>query len=103
MDFSEALKHQGSWDPHRQPADQEIALRRRIRAACHDTWRKVAAREQGAWDAYATAATQARSLREEAIAAVRRAEQTEELLAVAAADRSRKAIATARRRGLISA
>ena len=103
MDLSEALKHQGQWDPRRHPADQEIALRRRIRSSCHDTWRTVASRERGAWEAYSTAATQARSLKEEANAAVQRAVQTDELLAVAIADRSRKAIAASRRRGLISA
>jgi hypothetical protein len=103
MDLSEALKHGGVWDAHRHPADQEIAVRRRVRAACHETWQTVAAKERGAWEAYATAATQARSLKEEATAAVWRAEQTDELLAVAIADRRRKATAAGRGRGLISA
>jgi hypothetical protein len=91
MDLSEALQHQEPWDPHQHPADQEIALRRRIRTICHENWRAVAAQEWGAWEAYATAATQARSLKEEATAAVRRAKETEALHSVAIADRSRKA------------
>jgi hypothetical protein len=105
LDLSEALSRRGQWDGHRHPADQEIAIRRRVRSSCHSVYRSIATREKGAWDAYATAATQARSLHDEAFAAVRRARQTDELLAVAVADRRRTPVVgrARRRRGLISA
>lgn len=110
LDLSDALQHSGSWDPRRHPADQEIAVRRTVRRDRHAAWRRVAESEHGAWEAYATAAAQARSLRDEAVAAQRRAKQTDELLAVAIADWSRdgaKKAATAgrdgRHRGLIQA
>lgn len=106
LDLSDALHHIGPWDPHRHPADQEIALRRRVRRDRHAAWRRVAGSEHTAWEAYSTAAVQARSLTEEAFAALNRAKQTGELLAVAVTDRSRKAPADRqdrRRRGLIQA
>lgn len=105
LDLTEALRHTGPWDPHRHPADQEIAIRRRVRRERHAAWRTIAEREQRAWQAYAAAATQARSLSEEAFVARQRAEQTAELLAVAMADRRRKAVhgEQRRRRGLIQA
>lgn len=106
VDLTEALKHAGPWDPHRHPADQEIAIRRRVRAGSHAAWRRVADREQHAWQAYATASTQASSLYDEACSAYQRSRQTDELLAVAVADRSKRAPAGGRdggRRGLISA
>lgn len=81
-------------------------MRRRVRRDFHAAWRRVADREHNAWEAYATAAVQARSLNEEAFAALRWAKQTDELLAVAVADRTGKAAADRqdrRRRGLIQA
>lgn len=108
LDLSDALQHNGPWDPRRHPADHEIAIRRNVRRDRHAAWRRVAEREHGAWEAYATAAAQARSLRDEAVAAQRRATQTGELFAVATADRSKEGIKRAaererRRRGLIQA
>jgi hypothetical protein len=105
LDLSEALSRRGAWDGHRHPADQEIAIRRRIRTGCYAAYRTIATREHGAWDAYTTAAIQARSLHDEAFAALNRARQTDELLAVATADRRRTAVVgrERRRRGLIQA
>jgi hypothetical protein len=105
LDLTEALRHTGAWDPHRHPADQEIAVRRQVRRERHSAWRLVAEREQSAWQAYATAATQARSLSDEAFVALRRSEQTDELLSVAIADRRRRAAhgQDRRRHGLIQA
>lgn len=105
LDLSEALSRRGSWDGHRHPADQEIAIRRRIRTGCYSAYSSIATRERGAWEAYATAATQARSLHDEAFAALNRSRQTDELLAVAVTDRRRAVVVgrDRRRRGLIQA
>jgi hypothetical protein len=92
VDLSDALQHNGPWDPRRHPADQEITVRRNVRRDRHAAWRQIAEREFGAWEDYANAATQARSLRDEATAAQRRAKQTDELLAVAVVDRTKEGL-----------
>jgi hypothetical protein len=87
LELSEALRHQGAWDPHRHPADLEIVLRRCVYSGRQAAYHQIADREQAAWGEYATAADRARSLRDEACHAERWARESEQLLAVAVADR----------------
>jgi hypothetical protein len=79
--LADALAHRNGWDPRLHPVEQEIVIRRAIRAHRLIERQQADERERIAWQVAETAAMTARELREEAFAALRRAEEAHRRLA----------------------
>ncbi|GAA4569148.1 hypothetical protein GCM10023176_25070 [Micromonospora coerulea] len=77
--LSDILGHRG-WDPSRHPVEQELLLKRLVRANLLARQQTAREREQAAWRAAELAAAAARSLRDEANAATGRVPEAQSLL-----------------------
>jgi hypothetical protein len=90
-DLSEILSHRNGWDPHRHPADHEIALRRLARQRLFAAYESVVPLELAARHGAEVAATAARSLHDEAFAVLSLARRAEAALAAESQPRRRYA------------
>lgn len=80
-DLSDILAHRKGWDPHRHPADHEVALHRLARQRRWAAYRAVAEIEQAARHGAEVAAAAERSLQDESYAARMRANRAKGALA----------------------